>query len=113
MDKVNGDRPPVDGNTVTVSTPEQASGMNVAASVYLCAYRRDHKGGRWYSGHAGQLARRYVGLTRASGALYLIKEGTPDSVNLASGGDEFWERVANHLGQPSPLDFKDIQDFKF
>ena len=69
------EQPASQGTTVTVATPEQASGLNADASVFLCAHRRMFNEEDWYSGHADQLSRRYVGLTRAGGDLYLFREG--------------------------------------
>ena len=57
----------------------------------------------WYSGHADQLSRRYVGLTRAGGYVYLFKEGPKDGRAWPStSGDQFWMKVATELGHPFP-----------
>ena len=105
------EQPESQGTTVTVATPEQASGLNADASVFLCAHRRMSDEKDWYSGHADHLSRRYVGLTRAGGDLYLFKEGPKNGIAWPStSGDKFWMNVAKELGKPQPTQFVEVSE---
>ena len=84
-------------NQVSVATPEEASGWTVDATIFLCGHRRQYVEKYWYSGHAGQQARRYAALTRATDTVYLILEGPKGGNAKTENGDKFWNRVAHHF----------------
>ena len=84
-------------------SPEQASGSDVDATIFLAGHQRCAGEHGWHGGHQAQTKRRYVSETRASQYLALLVEG-PRPTDDAHFADNYWSRVVAHYGaQQEPL----------